>query len=161
MCQNRINQVTALLEGYTDMRRKIAVLRYELEHPATVSPDEMIEALSFARGDGEGHSSGHISNKTLYIAMNYQAEAARHSSETMDEIARCLIPLEREANRLEHYLNLLPERDKIILRKHYIEGATWEEVADACGIARRTAHTALKTAIGRLAELYEIIPLSK
>lgn len=98
------------------MQRKIAVLRYELEHPATVSPDEMIEALSFARRDSEGRGSGHISNKTLYIAMNYQTEAAQMSGQAMDEVVRQLIPLEREVNRLTHHVSLLSQRQGKIIR---------------------------------------------
>ncbi|MEG2678552.1 MAG: sigma factor-like helix-turn-helix DNA-binding protein [Oscillospiraceae bacterium] len=140
------------------MQRKIAVLRYELEHPATVSPDEMIEVLSFARGDGEGRISGHISNKTLYIAMNYQTEAARLSGETMDEIMRTLLPLERELHRLEHHLALLPEREQTIIRLHYFEGATWDHIKKTLQVARSTANSLLSTAIDHLAELYEIIP---
>lgn len=153
--------VITLLEGYPDIVRKIAVLRYELEHPTTVSPDEMISAMSFAHGDGTGHSTGQISNKTLYIAMNYQTEAARLTSESMDEVTRRLVPLEREIRRLEHHLGLLPLREQTIIRLHYFEGATWENICKALQIARSTANTVLNTAIDHLAELYEVIPESK
>lgn len=150
-------QVMGLLERYPDTMRKIAVLRYELEHPATISPDEMIDALSFASGEGEGRSSGHVSNKTLYIAMNYQTEAARLSREAMDEITRRLIPLEREIGRLEHPLNLLPERERLVIRRHYLEGSSWDEIAKECNMTRRTAQTALWAAVAHLAELYELV----
>lgn len=161
MCNDKISQVTALLEGYPDMKRKIAVLRYELEHPATVSPDEMIEALSFAHGDGEGRPAGHVSNKTLYIAMNYQTEAARLSGEAMDEIMRTLLPLERELHRLEHHLALLPVREQTTIRLHYFEGASWEHIKKTLQVARSTANSVLSAAIDHLAELYEVIPENK
>lgn len=150
--------VITLLEGYPDIMRKIAVLRYELEHPTTVSPDEMISAMSFAHGDGEGRQSGQISNKTLYIAMNYQTEAARLSGEAMDEITRTLIPLERELHRLEHHLNLLPERERTVIRMHYFEVATWGSICETLQVARRTANLLLESAVDRLASLYEVIP---
>lgn len=153
--------VISLLAGYPDMMRKIAVLRYELEHPTAVSPDEMISAMSFAHGDGTGHSAGHISNKTLYIAMNYQTEAARLTRETMDEITRRLVPLEREIRRLEHHIGLLPAREQTIIRLHYFEGATWEYICKTLQVARSTANGVLATAIDHLAELYEIIPESR
>ena len=69
------NYVMTLLQNYRASKRKIEQLRYELEHPARVSPDEMIEAMNFAKGDGEGRPSGSVSNKTLYIAMNFQSAA--------------------------------------------------------------------------------------
>lgn len=156
MYQDRINQVTALLEGYPDIKRKIAVLRYELEHPATVSPDEMIEALSFARGDEEGRSSGHISNKTLYIAMSYQTEAAQLSSEAMDEITRQLIPLEREINRLEHHVSLLTERQAAVIRLYYFEANPWERVAQMRGISVRAAQLIRNEAVRELVAMYTL-----
>ena len=67
--------IVRLLENYPTMQRQIALLRYEMEHPAHISPSELIGAMSFAKGDGLGTSSGHISDKTLYIAMNYQQKA--------------------------------------------------------------------------------------
>lgn len=56
--------VLKLLESYNERERKIAVLRYNLEHPAKVSRSEQIEAMNFGHGDGLDHSAGHISNKT-------------------------------------------------------------------------------------------------
>lgn len=156
MCQNRINQVTALLETYPDMRRKIAVLRYELEHPATVSPDEMIDALSFARGDGAGRSAGHVSNKTLYIAMNYQTEAARLSGETMDEIVRQLIPLERETERLEHYVSLLQVRQVEVIRLYYFEQMPWDELSRKLNTSAKTLRRLRNDAVKSLSDMYDL-----
>ena len=39
--------VLKLLESYNERERKIAVLRYNLEHPTTVSRAEQIEAMNF------------------------------------------------------------------------------------------------------------------
>ena len=69
--------VLKLLESYNERERKIAVLRYNLEHPTTVSRAEQIEAMNFRHDDSLGHSAGHISNKTLYIALNYEEQAER------------------------------------------------------------------------------------
>ena len=63
--------VLMLLESYNERARKIAEHRYNLAHTAKVSRTEQIEAMNFRHGDSLGHSAGHISNKTLYIALNY------------------------------------------------------------------------------------------
>ena len=60
------------LENYPRILRQIAVLRYEMEHPAKVSEEEMLDAMAFARGEHTGSAPGHISDKTFYIAMNYR-----------------------------------------------------------------------------------------
>lgn len=48
--------VLKLLESYNERERKIAVLRYNLEHPTTVSRAEQIEAMNFRHDDSLGHS---------------------------------------------------------------------------------------------------------
>ena len=104
---NFTDHVTSLLQNYRTNKRKIEQLRYELEHPARVSPDEMIEAMNFAKGDGEGRSSGSVSNKTLYIAMNFQSAADEANVALTHDLVSHLVPLEQEINRLEHYVVLL------------------------------------------------------
>ena len=81
------NYVSELLEGYRARERKIAVLRYDLEHPSEVGVTEQIEAMNYGSGEGVGHSKGHISNKTLYIALNYEEQAKQLNAESAKEIA--------------------------------------------------------------------------
>ena len=78
--------VSELLEGYRARERKIAVLRYDLEHPSEVGVTEQIEAMNYGSGEGVGHSKGHISNKTLYIALNYEEQAKQLNAESAKEI---------------------------------------------------------------------------
>ena len=87
--------VSELLEGYRARERKIAVLRYDLEHPSEVGVTEQIEAMNYGSGEGVGHSKGHISNKTLYIALNYEEQAKQLNAESAKEIADELFILER------------------------------------------------------------------
>ena len=42
------SMVMSILTQFRDNQRRIEMLRYELEHPATVTADDMIDALSFA-----------------------------------------------------------------------------------------------------------------
>lgn len=99
--------VLKLLESYNERERKIAVLRYNLEHPAKVSRSEQIEAMNFGHGDGLDHSAGHISNKTLYIALNYEEQAERMNAESAHEIAKELFALECEQRRLTYFIRTL------------------------------------------------------
>ena len=66
------DRVLRVLNHYPNMIRKISILRYELEHPTTVTPEDMLEPMNYAHGDGDGVLSSTVSNKTLYIAMNYR-----------------------------------------------------------------------------------------
>lgn len=155
------NYILNLLETYQDRERKIAALRYELAHPAHVSPEEMIGAMSFARGDGTVRSEGHISNKTLYIALNYKEQADQINIETVDEVARRLLVLEQEQDRLVYYVSLLEKRQNNVLRLAYFERCTWDEVARMLGVALRTAHKIKAQAIEKLAEMYVFTGVGK
>lgn len=78
-------KVLDLLKTYPDNMRKIAQLNYELAHPSQISATEMLEAMAFKKGNGERHSVGEVSDKTLYIAMNYRNEAFRKNREVFKD----------------------------------------------------------------------------
>lgn len=64
-------QVTKLLETYPERERQISLLHYEMQHSAHVSPEEVIDTMVLGHGDGMGGGKSRISNKTMYIALNY------------------------------------------------------------------------------------------
>lgn len=98
------NYVIKLLETYHDRERMIAVLRYDLEHPAKVNSSEQIEAMNYRHGDDIGNVKGHISNKTLYIALNYEEQAGRLNAEAAREVADELFGLEQQQKLLYYPL---------------------------------------------------------
>ncbi len=119
-------EVLRILEAYPSTKRKIALLRYELEHPQQITSDELIGALNFAHGDGQPSIPGHISNKTMYIAMSYQEQVTKTNSDIMDSIATRLYALEHEMNRLDYYLNLLDAPYRNIITLLYIDQVSWD-----------------------------------
>ena len=109
--------VINLLETYQERTRKIALLHYELEHPAYTSEAEMISAMALGHGAGGGsHTEGHISDKTLYIALNYQSKVDKLNADTKEEIVVQLVELERDQKRLDYYISLLDERQINVLQ---------------------------------------------
>ena len=139
--------VLKLLESYNERERKIAVLRYNLEHPTTVSRAEQIEAMNFRHDDSLGHSAGHISNKTLYIALNYEEQAERMNAESAHEIAKELFALECEQS-------LLDKRQAEVIRLVFVDGIPTKEVAASFGLTYRTIDRIKRTAIENLVEMY-------
>lgn len=148
-------QVTKLLETYPDRERQIALLHYEMQHSARISPEEMIDGMALGHGDGMGGSGkGRISNKTMYIALNYQEQMDRMNTEAANEIAQRLLELEGEQDRLRYYVFLLETREADVIRSFYIEGISWEEITQKIGVALRTVHKIKNRAIDHLAEMY-------
>lgn len=119
-------QVVKLLEGYTERERQIALLHYEMQHTASISPEEVIGSMSLGHSDdiGGGSSRGHISNKTAYIALNYQERIDHLKTESLTEIAECLMELEAVQDRLRYYVTLLEKREAEVIRLFYFEGHT-------------------------------------
>ena len=148
------NYVIKLLETYHDRERKIAVLRYDLEHPSEVGVTEQIEAMNYGSGEGVGHSKGHISNKTLYIALNYEEQARQLNAESAKEIADELFILERRQKKLLYYISLLEKRQAEVVRMVYMEGVSTKKAAEQHGLNVRTIERIRKDAVDNLAEMY-------
>ena len=68
------NKVIELLKTYPSMKRRIEQLRFELENPSMIDDKEFIESLALgAHTERQGYrSSGHLSDKTMAIALQYR-----------------------------------------------------------------------------------------
>ena len=65
--------VIKLLETYPKVKKKVKLLEYERLHPSQVSQEEVINGLALSHPlDGGPGSAGHISDKTMQIALNFQ-----------------------------------------------------------------------------------------
>lgn len=149
--------VLNLLETYPKRKREIDALHYELAHPSQVSRNEQIEAMSFAHGTAEGRpGAGHISNKTLYIALNYQDKAEKLNSGVVDEVAGQLVKAEQTQERLEYFVSILESRQTEVIRRIYFYSEPQESVAKALNISVRTVQTVKAQAIDALVELYNL-----
>lgn len=127
-----------------------------MEHPAHVSAQEMLDAMTYACGDRTGSSPGHVSDKTFYIAMNYRQKAAAANSEISEEISAKLMELERKKGRIEYYVGMLDSRKANVIRLCFFEGRTIEDAAEELNISAKTAQIAKKKAIEELTDLFAL-----
>ena len=112
--------------------------------------------MNFAHSDGVGVVTGHVSDKTAYIALHYQQETAAVNKGASGKLAAQLWDMEQERERLHFYVSLLEPRQKTAVRLYYMEGKSREEVAEVLNVAVRTFHKIRKNAIHRLTEMYEL-----
>lgn len=148
-------RVIKILSGYPLKKKHINVLKYELEHPSHVSEEELIESLSLAKSeDGGVKSPGHISNKTMMIAMQYQDAAERINSDVVAEIIQELSALEAEVARIDYYLTLLEEGKALVLRRYYIEQRSWAELGAEFHLSQRALIKRRDDGVGELAEMF-------
>lgn len=147
-------QILQLLESSQERNRKIALLHYELNHSAQTSGREMIEAMALGHGEGSGLSSGHISDKTFYIALNYQNKVHKLNADLKNEIVDQLIELEEVQERLEYYVSLLDEQKATVIRLIYFKKLSLEEIASQVGVVLRTVRKIRDRAIDDLVKMY-------
>lgn len=155
MDNNMRTHIIALLESSQERKRKIVLLHYELDHVAQTSGREMIETMSFGHGEGGGHTDGHISDKTFYIALNYQSRADKMNADLKKEIVEQLVELEREQERLEYYVSLLEERQATVIQLIYFKRLPLEEIASQVGVVLRTVRKIKDHAIDELTKMYD------
>lgn len=152
-----VKYVNDLLEHYQEDTSKMEALRYEISNPRRVTSEEVIEAMNFGHGDGDGGSiaKGHISNKTLYIATNYNERTETLNREASDEVVDLLNAMNEERKRLLHYISLLKEKDRKIIQETYIEARTREELSEIYGVSQKSVSTMRKQAVENLCVLYD------
>lgn len=155
MSAEMIEKVKELLDTYRDREWRIDVLEHEMENPAKLTRTEQIEAMNFGHGDGTGYTKGRVSNKTLYIALNYEEQAERLNLETTSAIANELFELERKQKTLKLYVSLLEERQADIIRMLYFKKIPAVQVAKHYQLTERTIDRIKKAAIEKLSEMYE------
>lgn len=150
-------KIIHLLEEHTDNQRKIALLRYELQHPATITPTEMLEAMSFAKGTGEGKTIGSVSDKTHHIATHYEDAAEELNAELISELAARIFELEQKVERLEFYLKLLPEQERAVIQAIYFQKRSLQGAADDLRASVWSIRKYRDAALVHLCEMYEFI----
>jgi DNA-directed RNA polymerase specialized sigma subunit len=155
---NSTEKVLTLLRQYPAKKRKIEQLRFELEHPALVSEDDLIKSLAIGGQElNTGGNSGHVTDKTMLIAMRYKEIADKINGDTLTQIKRELRALEVETGKLERYISLLTVRQKEVLRLRYIDGKAWVEIETMLHVNTRTLHAHHNAGVESLTEMYGFI----
>lgn len=157
MSTNVKTYVIDLLESWPKRERNIALLHYELDHVMQASQNEMIEAMALGHGDSRGFHDGRVSDKTLYIALNYQNKVDRMNADAKEDVVVQLVKLEQEQKRLEYYLSFLEDRQIEVLRLYYYEKLSKEKVAESMNLSVRTVHTLKSRALAALTEMYQLV----
>ena len=145
--------IIGLLERYPEKKRKMEQLRYELDNPAQIGENELIESLSFPTS-GESRASSHVSNKTMKIALHYQDTLRHMNFGTVTEIVQDLRTLESEIGRIEHYVSLLEELKSHIIRMLYFERKSFADLENENQYSRSTLYRNRNEAIDNLVSMY-------
>ena len=153
LVEKDMNQyVLSLLANYPQTSRKIELMRYELHSLIGVSPQEIIEVMSFAKNDSSaGRDYPH---SVPEIAFCYKDVAKRLNREVSESVLETYITLLRERDRLHHHIGLLEPRQAEIIKEYYFLQRSWSEISKDMGISLRTAYAIRQQAVDSLVSMY-------
>ena len=153
LMEKDMNQyVLSLLENYPQMIRRIELMRYELRFTKAVTPQEMIEVMTYARKGTQGIAD--MPHDVPGIALSYRDITERLNQEIISEALEKYMGLLREQDRLLHYVNLLSEREREIITAYYFDQRSWSEISKSLGISPRTAYAIRSQAVDELVTMY-------
>lgn len=147
--------IISLLTNYRSNKRRAIQLTYELEHLQAITPNEMLEALSLSRPEGEVSHTSHISDKTSRVALSYQDETDKANSQAQKALLATLLPLSQELDRLEHYICALNPKQYLVITRLYFDECSQAEVAEELSCSVRTVRSLKQAAIETLVEMYQ------
>ena len=153
LMEKDMNQyVLSLLENYPQMIRKIELMRYELRFAKAVTPQEMIEVMTYAKKGTQ--VAAEMPRDVPGIALSYRDVTERLNQEMISEALETYMSLLREQDRLLHYVNLLSARECEIITAYYFDQRSWSEISKSLGISPRTAYAIRSQAIDELVTMY-------
>ena len=145
--------VLSLLDNYKQTSREIALITYELQHFTGISPEDMIEVMSFAHKMENGILEN-VPRDVPSISFSYREFASRLNQEAANGIVTHLQELLQERDRLLHYVNLLEPRQRSIIISFYFHAKSWNQISSEQHIAIRTALKIRNIAIHELVRMY-------
>lgn len=130
-------------------RDMVAEVKQDIRHRVLVGDGDHAEIVDFS---GRGDLRGWVRVMATRQALRRQGRARREQATEDDELCQHLVPAEppvldhmkdfyrREFKRaFETALRALPHREQTLLRQHYLDGATLDELAALYRMHRATA----------------------
>lgn len=131
--------IEALLKKYQGWQKKITLLEFERKNPSEATQLEVLSGLAFARPLMESAgASGHISDKTMQIALSFREKADRMNCDTLLDIDQELNILRTRIEKLDFYVSQLDGKQAEVIRGHYFEGKSWADLQKELHISSRT-----------------------
>ena len=131
--------VENLLKNYPEWKKKITLLEFERSNPSQATEYEVLGGLALARPlIAGGGMPGHISDKTMQIALNFREKTERMNRDTMLDIDQELEILQTRIEKLDFYVSQLEDRQAKVIRGHYFEGKSWSDLQQELHISSRT-----------------------
>lgn len=145
-----------VLDKYQELKKEQTVLKFQLSRFKGISPDDIIESMTFSHADGERVQTSGVSDKTGKIAVNYKKIADRENEEWMSYLISRLEYVEAEIEFFEYALKGLSSGVGEIMWDMVVECMAWNEIEEKYHVSHATLGRYRKSAIKELDVIYEL-----
>lgn len=156
-----IEMMEEKLQSYNALKVRLALLEYELEHPACVSGMEILRTLAY-RGSCESipsqNNGGHV-DRVASLATSYQKTADTLNKEVLEQLVCELEMVYSELSKMDMCINMLEKSQRIIIQDRCIEKKEWKLIEQETGMSRRTLVRRKQEALKSLVEMYNFISI--
>lgn len=145
-----------VLDKYQDLKKEHTVLKFQLSRFKGITPDDIIESMTFSHADGERVQTSGVSDKTGKIAVNYKKIADRENEEWLSYLISRLEYVETEIEFFEYTLKGLSNGVGEIMWDMIVECMRWNDIEEKYHISHATLGRYRKSAIKELDTIYEL-----
>ncbi len=142
-----------IFEKYHEFKVELFILDYEISYYKELNPDEVIEAMTFSRPQGERVQTSNISDKTARIALDYKETVSLENTNGYIQLLNRQRYIQDELKFFEYCLKKVKHGD--IIYDLIIENMMWDEIEAKYGISRMTISRYKNMALKEINKLYE------
>ena len=145
-----------MFDQYKRMRQELSMIAYQLSHFSGISEEDIIEALTFEKPEGEKVQTSNISHKTEEIALKLQALVEKENDEWYSYLLERYQYLDKEISFFEHCVREMGEKKSDIVFELLDGDLTWDAIADQYGVSRSLLGVYRKAAIKQINKRYKL-----
>ena len=140
---------------YKKMRQEMARIAYELSHFSGISEEDIIEALTFEKPEGDKVQTSGVSKKTETIALKLRELVDKENDEWYKHLLDRYKELDDEISFFEFTIRQMGEKKSDIIFELLDGDLSWDDIADQYGVSRSTLGYYRKHAIAEINRKYK------
>lgn len=148
--------VEKLFKEYTNWKRDIGLLEFELSRFQGVPYDDVIESLCFSRPEGDRVQTSGISDKTGKAAIIYRQVKERLDEEWFDFLIERYKAIKEEKEFFEFAISQLSGKLPEILKDMVMEQWSWQEMMIKYNVSHAMIGKYRRKAVEELKAVYDL-----
>lgn len=152
--EEEIVKAEDVFNKYQELKKEQKVLKFQISRFKGITPDDIIESMTFSHAEGERVQTSGVSDKTGKIAVNYKKIADRENDEWFSYLISRLEYVNDEIDFFEYALKELSDKIREIIWDMVIVHMSWADIEEKYHISHAALGRYRKNAIKELEIIY-------